>query len=310
MRDPITKHEPIREKGRVVEYQDVEVDAGITDKRALVFEGEFGLPLTNMARDGNTLSVSIRQAWDTGDLRTMTKNSPARATDAHVSIVGHITRDELLRKLNSTEMANGFANRILWACTTRSKELPEGGNLTDADIDPLAARFKKAVAFARQVGEIKRDDAIKNSWKETYHELTAVPLGCWGTSLRGPCPRQWTRLSLRAAGSFSHRTGRASVGGRCSGGILPCLNALHLRGMIGRPTADAILRGLRDASKGLDRTSISSLLSRHASASEISRALSVLREHGLAEVSRASQDGTGRPSEVWTAVVSTAKKAK
>ncbi len=157
----------------MVEYQDVEVDAGITDKRALVFEGEFGLPLTNMARDGNTLSVSIRQAWDTGDLRAMTKNSPARATDAHVSIVGHITRDELLRKLNSTEMANGFANRILWACTTRSKELPEGGNLTDADIDPLAAGFKKAVAFARQVGEIKRDDAIKNSWKETYHELTA-----------------------------------------------------------------------------------------------------------------------------------------
>ena len=101
------------------------------------------MPLTNMARDGNTLSVSIRQAWDTGDLRTMTKNSPARATDAHVSIVGHITRDELLRKLNSTEMANGFANRILWACTTRSKELPEGGNLTDADIDPLAARLKK-----------------------------------------------------------------------------------------------------------------------------------------------------------------------
>ena len=30
VRDPITKHEPIREKGRVVEYQDVEVDAGNT----------------------------------------------------------------------------------------------------------------------------------------------------------------------------------------------------------------------------------------------------------------------------------------
>ena len=311
VRDPITKHEPIREKGRVVEYQDVEVDAGITDKRALVFEGEFGLPLTNMARDGNTLSVSIRQAWDTGDLRTMTKNSPARATDAHVSIVGHITRDELLRKLNSTEMANGFANRILWACTTRSKELPEGGNLTDADIDPLAARFKKAVAFARQVGEIKRDDAIKNSWKETYHELTAGTPGLLGHITSRAVP-QTMRLACLYALLDHSRIVRAEHLLAAVALVEYCHASTRFifGDALGDPTADAILRGLRDASKGLDRTSISSLLSRHASASEISRALSVLREHGLAEVSRASQDGTGRPSEVWTAVVSTAKKAK
>jgi hypothetical protein len=78
---------------------------------------------------------------------------------------------------------------------------------------------------------------------------------------------------------------------------------------LGDPTADAILRALREEPDGLDRTSISSLFSRHASAGEISRALSVLQEHGLAVVN-SSQNGTGRPSEVWTAVGSTAKNAK
>ena len=180
VRDPISKREPIREKGRVADYQEIEIDAGISDKRALVFESEFASPLRMMARDGNTLSVVIRQAWDTGVLRTMTKNSPARATGAHISIVGHITRDELLRELSTTDMGNGFANRFLWVCTTRSKELPEGGNLQDADLLPLAKRLKDAVVFARTVDEMKRAPAIKDAWAITYHALTAARTGLLG----------------------------------------------------------------------------------------------------------------------------------
>ena len=41
----------------------------------------------------------------------MTK-SPAKATDAHISVIGHITTDELRRSLTRTEAANGFANRL------------------------------------------------------------------------------------------------------------------------------------------------------------------------------------------------------
>ena len=36
-------------------------------------------------------------AFDTGDLRVMTKNSPAKATSSHISVIGHITKEELLR---------------------------------------------------------------------------------------------------------------------------------------------------------------------------------------------------------------------
>ena len=72
------------------------VDAGVDDKRLYVVEPEFSSTLKVAGREGNTLSPVIRQAWDTGTLRTMTKNSPARATNAHISIIGHITQTELL----------------------------------------------------------------------------------------------------------------------------------------------------------------------------------------------------------------------
>src|SRR5262249_2460993 len=73
------------------------VDPGIEDKRLMVIESEFATPMRVLGREGSILSPVIRCAWDTGTLRTLVKHSPAVATDAHVSIIGHITRDELLR---------------------------------------------------------------------------------------------------------------------------------------------------------------------------------------------------------------------
>jgi hypothetical protein len=77
-------------------------------------------------------------------------------------------------------MGNGFANRFLWVCTTRSQELPEGGNLTDSGLSPLAERLKDAVQFAQTVGEMKRDSAIKELWAKTYHRLTEGRQGLFG----------------------------------------------------------------------------------------------------------------------------------
>jgi hypothetical protein len=81
-----------------------------------------------MERHGNTLSPTIRNAWDGKRLQTLTRNSPLKATGAHVSIIGHITRDELRARLSRTNMANGFANRFIFARVKRSKLLPFGGH--------------------------------------------------------------------------------------------------------------------------------------------------------------------------------------
>jgi hypothetical protein len=58
-------------------------------------------------------------------LGVLSKNSPARATGAQISIIGHISRDELLKYLTGCEAANGFANRFLWVAVKRSKLLPD-----------------------------------------------------------------------------------------------------------------------------------------------------------------------------------------
>jgi len=91
VRDAVPQRQPVREDGRVIEYQEVITDQGVSDKRLLVIEEEFGRVLQVMNREGNVLSAVIRQAWDSGNLRVMSKTSPAKATNAHISIIGHIT---------------------------------------------------------------------------------------------------------------------------------------------------------------------------------------------------------------------------
>lgn len=102
-----------------------------TDKRRLLIESEFSSMLTIMSRKGNSLSGVIRQAWDNGDLSTLTGNNPQKVTGAHVSITGHTTQEELLQNLKYAEVFNGFANRFLWISVSRSKCLPNPKPLPD-----------------------------------------------------------------------------------------------------------------------------------------------------------------------------------
>ena len=161
MRDPIYKTKAIKEKGKVIDYQQVMVDPGEDDKRLLVIEPEFASTLTVMGREGNTLSAVMRQAWDDGDLSPLTRNNPMTSTGAHVSIVGHITQQELLARMDDTSKANGFANRFLWAVVKRSKKLPEGADVPEDILQELADRLTEAVTFARKGGTVRRDDAAR-----------------------------------------------------------------------------------------------------------------------------------------------------
>src|SRR5262249_37552958 len=67
VRDKIEKSRPVIEKGRVTGYETVIEDPGIADKRLLVIQTEFSSVLKVMRREGNTLSETIRDAWDGRD---------------------------------------------------------------------------------------------------------------------------------------------------------------------------------------------------------------------------------------------------
>jgi hypothetical protein len=124
-------------------------DEGVDDKRLLLFEPEFALVLKVISRDGNTLTSIIRQAWDSGTLRTMPK-STLSATGAHISIIGHITVEELRRYITETELASGFANRFDWLCVRRSKCLPndEDRLIPKDKLLEIVERLRGALSFA------------------------------------------------------------------------------------------------------------------------------------------------------------------
>src|SRR5207244_3751287 len=108
------------------------------------------------------------------------KTSPAKATDAHVSIVAHVTAEELRRLLTETEAANGFGNRFLWACVRRSKRLPEGGDLDVRELKRLAAQVGDRLAFAQSARALKRTDEARELWAGVYEDLSESRPGLAG----------------------------------------------------------------------------------------------------------------------------------
>lgn len=298
VRDPIVQKQPIKERGRIVEYEDVTTDAGVDDKRLLVTEPEFVRVLRVAGRDGNTLSSTIREAWDTGRLRVMTKNSPAVATDAHTSILGHITKDELLRNLGETDAANGFANRFLWVCVRRSKLLPEGGQ--PINLEPLALALSSSLSFARELGDrrIERDGEARAIWHRVYAALSADRPAMAGAII-GRAEAQVMRIALIYA--LLDRS--------------PVIGARHLRAALalwefversvrfifgdstGDRVADEILTLLRVTPTGVNRTELSAHFGRHLTAARLGAALDLLQRQRLA--SRTFEPSGGRPVERW-----------
>jgi hypothetical protein len=165
VRERITKMVRDSKSGNKIEEV---VDEGIADKRLLIVQSEFAAALQVMHREGSILSAVLRDAWDRGDLGTLTKNSPSRATGAHISVVGHITEIELRSLLDRVSMANGFGNRFLIASVKRSKLLPFGGDLSLGAINELGERIAEAIRRARLITEVKWSEKGAEGWKPIY----------------------------------------------------------------------------------------------------------------------------------------------
>ncbi|MEX2141613.1 MAG: bifunctional DNA primase/polymerase [Pirellulales bacterium] len=305
VRDPIYKREPVREatkgkgKGKIIGYEQVEVDAGVTDKRLLVLESEFASVLKVIARERNTLSAIIRHAWDTGTLRTLTKNSPAQATGTHISIIGHITRNELKQQICETDLANGLANRFLWLCVRRSKCLPEGGEIHKVDFAPVVNQLCGAVAFAGEVGELSRDDDARAIWREVYPALSEGKLGLLGAATSRAEAQVMRLAMIYALLDQSPVVMAAHLLAGLAVWQYAEQSARYIFGSaLGDPTADELLRLIRShRNDGASRTDMRDHFGRNKSTDEIGRALQVLRDAGLA-FSREVSTG-GRPAERW-----------
>lgn len=301
VRDPLEKQKTIKNKdtGEPETVKDVK-DDGVADKRLLVIEPEYSSVLRITSRDGNTLSATVREAWDRGDLRTLTKNSPERATGAHISIVGHITAHELRRCLTETETLNGFGNRFLWVCVRRSKLLPFGGQLKRSELDAKCARLERAINFGMGLGEIKLADSTRQVWVEVYYKLSEAKPGLYG-SMTARAEAQVIRLAavyavLDESSSISpqHLMAGLALWEYCEDSCRFIFGS-----SLGDLVADRILDALRAKPEGMTRTDIRELFSGKQTAGRIEQALALLVQYGLARTQKEST--SGRPIEWWMA---------
>jgi Protein of unknown function (DUF3987) len=301
VRDQHERHDAIKEKGRVTGYETVIDDDGVSDKRLLVVESEFASPLRMANREGNTLSCVVRDGWDGKNLRLLTKNNPVRATGAHISIIGHITKDELVRHITTTDLANGYANRFLWVCSKRSKYLPEGGEIPDSQLIPIAEGLKIAAEFAKTMGRIERNEEARALWYVLYPELSSGSFGLLG-AVTNRAEAQVVRLSMLYALldksrhiRVEHLKAGLAIWTYCEASARSVFG-----GAFGDPVVDDLLRELKRNPSGMTRTEIRDFFGRHRSSGEIDRALKTLSDHFLVSSVKESDTG-GRPTERWIA---------
>jgi hypothetical protein len=309
VRDQLEGQVPVRERGRIVDYQTAIIDPGVSDKRLLVFESGFGGVLKALGRDGNKLSAVIRQAWDGDSLATLTKGSPFRSTGAHISMVAHITADELTRLLTLCDQANGFANRMLWVCCRRSKLLPYGGRLAQQDADRLQAKVAVAITFARDVHAVDWTRGAMDLWEAAYPRLTAPRPGVFGM-VTSRAEAHTVRLALLyALEDCSSRIEPAHLQAALALWDYCERSARYIFGdALGDKDAQAILDALRAAPAGLTRTEISrGVFNGHKGADTIASRLGMLLQRGLVRSETAGTDG--RPAERWLAVANCERSA-
>jgi hypothetical protein len=276
------------------------VDEGEQDKRLLVFEPELATVLRRMQGELNTVSSIIREAWESGTLGTLTKNSPLRATDAHISIIAHVTREELVATLNEISRANGFANRFLYALVRRARPLPSPGEIPEAALAPLV---KELQALARPWrGPLHRDADAEALWCEIYPKLSEGEAGLVGAIL-ARSEAHVLRLSIiYAALDRSDLIREPHLRAALAAWRYSEDSVRQIFGQVlGLTTADTILAALK-AQGPLTRTQISELFKRHKPAAEIDSALYLLVQAGKAVCTMTPPvGGVGRSVETWAA---------
>ena len=275
-------------------------DEGVQDKRLLCYEPELAQVLMVMQRHGSTLSTQLRQSWDSGDLNIMTKNSATRAGNAHISMLAHITPDELKLLLPDVQAANGWGNRYLWTWVQRSKWLPEGGGLPS--YGPLVPRLHRVLEQAGQCHLYKRNPDAVAVWADVYHLLASDRPGIAGALCARGDAHALRLQTLYAAldGTYEIRPEHVFAAvevvryGRDS--------VLYVFGdKTGDKTADRILDAIRTEGPKT-RSELHLIFSGNMRAQQLQTALDLLLELEYAQCEyREPNEGGTKPVEVWTA---------
>jgi len=279
-------------------------DPGITDQRLLVIEPEFASVLKAANRELSTLSPTLRSAWDGRPLAILTRTAPARASTAHVAVIGHITQHELRRHITSVELANGYLNRILIIACRRQRLLPDGGHHNPLAGTGLERLLTAALKHAGAAGHVSLDDPARERWHHIYRQLASQPDDGIVSQITARAEAHIIRLAL----IYALTDGQRHINQQHLTAALELHRyaarsaAWALTGATGQPLAEQIHNFLRAHPAGMTRSQISQTLNHNQPAGEIDHALKALLTAGRATITH--QATGGRPAQLWTATTS------
>ncbi|MBF0366484.1 MAG: toprim domain-containing protein [Oligoflexia bacterium] len=295
VRDPSEVSEPKGKKGK---GRETFVDRGVEDKRLLVIESEFASVLRVAKRETNILSSTIRHAWDGKVLNSMSKKAPETATDAHISIIGHITRSELRREMNKVDVYNGFCNRFLWVFAKRSQELPFGENVDAFDLEILAASLKLAFEDIEKIQKVDIGESAREKWIEVYSSLTRYPDTALGAILSRAAPTVIRLAMIYALLDTSSLIEAKHLDAALAVWDYSQRSCYHIFGDLydGEPSGK-IMAKIKESCGKVTRTEINNLFDGHRSKMELDDVLRQLKQQGFIDC---RHDRTnGRPVECW-----------
>jgi hypothetical protein len=287
-----------------------EEDQGVSDKRLLLMEEELARLLAVARRDNNPLSAILRQAWD-GEkyMNIASKNSPEKATDAHISLIAHITSEELKARLQIVDYANGFLNRIMFCATRTVQRIAVPQRIQWAEHAALVERLL-AVRNSFKTGRgIRFSEDGRSVWNQFYRSVNDNLHGNVG-KLLGRTEAHVLRLSMIYAALDNrdpcliepeHILAAIAVWDYCSASV---------RYVFGNPSTGPVRRldsnpeKLYQALPGHEMTTSqiqNDVFKKNKSAEEVRQWLTELKDTGRAR-SELRKGENGKDVEYWSAI--------
>jgi hypothetical protein len=271
-------------------------------KLRLVIETEYSVTMRRSAREGNTLSGVLRQAWEGDDLATLTRAS-LHATAPHIAIIAHITPDEFRLCASGADMAGGTYNRFLPVYSERSQEIPDGDGAPEDLITAHAITLRELAKQARDIRRVTLTDPAREYWADVVYPALS---GAGPTA--GPVAQftaRATPYARRAAMLYALADGATAVNEQHLEAAYALVDyaratAAHVLGHgTGNTQLDKLAVALDNAgAQGLTRTDVHGVFSRQLSKAQLDDLLA--KAEALPGVTRTQRRGAGRPTDVWT----------
>ncbi len=277
-------------------------DPGADDKRVLCYQAEFGTFLKLASGRENTLSLVVRSLWESGSACSPSKLSPVTVTDGHLTLIGHVTKTELLQLASSVDIQSGLLGRFFIASSRRPRTIVLPKAIRPSDYEDLREQLRGALRTFAQPTSMALSDCGIEAYSTAHPELVVRRHGHADSLLSRARPHV-LRLALVYACSESSKAITARhIHAATAVWRYVVDSTYHAFGRTtGCALADKLCEHLRDNPKGATRKELIDLLARNTTAAKIGQALERLEAQELAARAPCAEGARGRPEERWIA---------